>query len=140
MRRKVGCAPAKLGCMKCNWEAGGVGEDQEQVVAELIRDQLGRRDHLAFAHPVRPSCLQGDVHDVHPVELRDALGGVGQLDGARGAGKIDPAGRRVEVQHLDKQRADSGRPLARRRVEDAPGAFFDFDRVVTVLDGHGRDS
>ena len=50
------------------------------------------------------------------------------------------AGSRVEVEHFDKQCADGGCPLPRRRVEDAPGAFFDFDRVVTVLDGHGWDS
>ncbi len=112
---------------------GGVGEEQEQVAAELPLDQLGRRGRLSLAHAVG---LQRDVQDVDPFELGDALGGVGQGRVARGAGQARLAEVRVEVQHLDEQGADGGGPLARRRGEDARDALLDLGRVVTVLDGH----
>ena len=88
--------------------APGVGEDQQQVIAKLVRDQLGCRGRLGLAHPVGLCDIEGHVADVDAVELCNAFGGVRQRDAGGGTGQAHLAGGSVKVQHLDEQRADGG--------------------------------
>ena len=51
-----------------------VCKDDQQIIAQLVRDQLSRLSSLRFAHPVSVTSIERDIQDVNAVKLRDALG------------------------------------------------------------------
>ena len=109
---------------------GGVGEYQEEVVPDLVRDQLGCGRRLHLAHLVRLRCVQRDVENLDAVELCDAVGGVRQRHAGRSARKGYLAGSAMEVQHFDEQPPDG--VGTRSRVvgaEDAADVVFNLLRV-----------
>ena len=91
--------------------ARGVGEEQQQVFAKLVRDQLGCRGRLGPSHPVGAGYVKRDVTDVDAVQRRDALGCSRQRDAGGSRTKRHLPGRRVEVQGLDKQPPEFGDAL-----------------------------
>ena len=60
----------------------------------------------------------------------------GQGDVTRRGVECHLAGRLIEVQNLDEQRANLARPRRRRSGEDAPDAALNFNRIVTVHNRH----
>ena len=58
----------------------GVGEHQQQVIAQLVGEQTGRRIDLALAHAVGALNVQGHVHNAYAVQHSEALGAFWQLD------------------------------------------------------------
>ena len=133
------CGPRCLeaGLDEVKLAGGGVGENEEQVFAEVVGDQPCRVGDVALAHTVGLRRVEGDVEDVDAVEHRDARGGGGQGRVARRESNV--ACRRAEVQNLDEQRADLASPLGRRGGEDAHDAVLHLNGVVTISDRHELD-
>ncbi len=109
-----------------------VGEDEQQVVAEVGLDALRGGVGLGLADAARAGLRLSEVHveDLDAFERGDAARGGRKFDLARGPGEAHGAGLEFKVELLDEQTAHGLRALAGvARVEDGGDAVFDRLRV-----------
>ena len=140
---KRGAAAGEAGAYDMELAAVGVGEQQQQVVAEFRAERAGGGVHGSRGYSVRwgnrpvvPTVqrhVRGDA--IFPARQQACVAGQGVV--IRAVQRGDAVGV-IPVQRLHEHASDGGRAAGViARVEYPVQMFIDFMGVVYVCDGHG---